>query len=592
MRSTDGGMGVVGDRTKKRGASSTDTNRTNLMLQRIERSASASASACDFDPQALIALLEREEEEDQVQDDASFISESLSYATSNSNGQNMPSVSGEQCGDDSGAAGRGRQRQQQQQHPIPDNGCGCRRINLNPDKIGSRSASAASFHSSSASASASALPRSIAWTAEIIASATLTAKKQIWRNREYILKRTAVSVLLLCFCNMSMSLLSLRIFREFNAGPGQAISSSELTGKKSMQNRLWGGNDDIPFVMCDRETPFRISHNKAANRPLHKVQHDWPKENKILLLRNDGKFGQIGNQFNSLLHAFDYARDHNLHLGMLFHSWAMDVIHTMFYETDDFDKLGEEMMNDLGILIVRNQTQLALYDEVVSQNAQQLFFYKSSNKNMDHWRETMVVHKSIMQQLFFRYNRGYGYIHNGLRAQDVCGALDMFFKERVRDVKYSVIHTQFSDENAVWKFNQIAKATGITVEGGAITMSPAYVKSILKPLGMLEYPIILITDGKLAGVERGLSNDPIIGPRLMVLSDRVALDGADVALAVLSDVFIGNPASVTSGLIARARMSLGFSYMSTQLFRRKRIHQWYSVCNEECVFNPWILSHV
>jgi hypothetical protein len=65
----------------------------------------------------------------------------------------------------------------------------------------------------------------------------------------------------------------------------------------------------------------------------------------------------------------------------------------------------------------------------------------------------MEVHKSIMQQLFFRYNRGYGYVHNGLRAQDVCEALDMFFKERFRDVKCSAIHTQFSDENAVWKLN-------------------------------------------------------------------------------------------------------------------------------------------
>jgi hypothetical protein len=43
-----------------------------------------------------------------------------------------------------------------------------------------------------------------------------------------------------------------------------------------------------------------------------------------------------------------------------------------------------------------------------------------------------------MQQLFFRYNRGYGYVHNGLRAKDTCGTLDMLFKERVGDVKYSV----------------------------------------------------------------------------------------------------------------------------------------------------------
>ena len=122
----------------------------------------------------------------------------------------------------------------------------------------------------------------------------------------------------------------------------------------------------------------------------------------------------------------------------------------------------------------------------------------------------------------------------------------------------------------MWKLGKIAKASGLTIEGGAISMGPAYVKSILKPLGMLEYPIVLITDRPQTAAERGLSNDPTIGPKLMVLSDREKLDGADVALAVLSDVFIGNPASVTSGFLARARFSLGYSEMSTQLFRRKR----------------------
>lgn len=121
-------------------------------------------------------------------------------------------------------------------------------------------------------------------------------------------------------------------------------------------------------------------------------------------------------------------------------------------------------------------------------------------------------------------------------------------------------------------------------------MGPAYIKSILKPLGMLEYPIILITDGQLPSVERGLLNDETIGSNIMVLSNKISLDSADVALAVLADVFIGNPASVTSGFIARSRVALGYSEKSTQLFRRKRIHQWYSVCNEECVFNPWILG--
>lgn len=129
------------------------------------------------------------------------------------------------------------------------------------------------------------------------------------------------------------------------------------------------------------------------------------------------------------------------------------------------------------------------------------------------------------------------------------------------------VHARYLDGNAVWRLERLASATGMTIEGGVMQMGPAYVKGILKPLNMLDHPIILITDGQLAAVERGLLNDEILGPKLMVLSDKDALDGADVALAVLADVFIGNPASVTSGFIARSRMALGYSDKSTQLFR-------------------------
>ena len=205
-------------------------------------------------------------------------------------------------------------------------------------------------------------------------------------NRDNINKlMTAFAfVLLVIFYDMYTYRQSLGVYRNYTT---ESIFSSET-------KMMSGGRTDIPFAMCDRETPYRYSLNPATDRsnqqrPQNAFRHDWPKRNKTLLLRNDGKFGPIGNQINSLLHAFDYARDHNLHLGMLFHSWAMDVIQSVFYETDDFDALGDEMMKDFGVLVVRNQTQLTLYDEVVSENAQQLYFYKSSNKNMDHWRETM-----------------------------------------------------------------------------------------------------------------------------------------------------------------------------------------------------------
>ncbi len=56
----------------------------------------------------------------------------------------------------------------------------------------------------------------------------------------------------------------------------------------------------------------------------------------------------------------------------------------------------------------------------------------------DYWREVMQYHISILQQFFLRYNRGYGYVHTGMRAEDVCPALVTLFRDRVMEVKYSV----------------------------------------------------------------------------------------------------------------------------------------------------------
>lgn len=186
------------------------------------------------------------------------------------------------------------------------------------------------------------------------------------------------------------------------------------------------------FTMCDRVTPFDPEVTP-------RFRTDWPRDNKILILRSDGgKFGHIGNQIDSLLHAFDYARENRLHLGIFFHSWAMDVISSMFYESDSFETLQYELMQDLGIEVIRKHVQLERYDEILSKNAKQLYFHSLENQTRDYWRELMQDHISILQQLFMRYNRGYGYVHSGLRAEDSCTTLSTLFRDRVREVKYSV----------------------------------------------------------------------------------------------------------------------------------------------------------
>jgi hypothetical protein len=66
---------------------------------------------------------------------------------------------------------------------------------------------------------------------------------------------------------------------------------------------------------------------------------------------------------------------------------------------------------------------------------------------------------------------------------------------------------------------------------------------------MLQYPIVLITDGEDPTVEQRLKDDPEIGPMLRLVPADNSWIGGDITLATMSNVFIGNPASSFSGFL-------------------------------------------
>eukprot|EP00573_Skeletonema_grethae_P011925 CAMPEP_0201703320 /NCGR_PEP_ID=MMETSP0578-20130828/39348_1 /ASSEMBLY_ACC=CAM_ASM_000663 /TAXON_ID=267565 /ORGANISM="Skeletonema grethea, Strain CCMP 1804" /LENGTH=404 /DNA_ID=CAMNT_0048191073 /DNA_START=119 /DNA_END=1333 /DNA_ORIENTATION=- len=346
-----------------------------------------------------------------------------------------------------------------------------------------------------------------------------------------------------------------------------------------------------PFVMCDRRTPLNYAiHPRMTERVSYSGDTfvpQWPTQKKLLLLRKDDYlFGHIGNQMNSLLHAYDYARDHQLELGTTFHGWVIGAIQFMGYESNDNKELRNEIRNELGITVIRNSTDLIGYDEVIQLSAKDLYFYKSPGEN---WEANMDFHIGILRRIFLRYNRALGYAHHGLRAINVCRSFDDLFHRSQSEIKYSVIHSRFMEGRAQFKLNQLAKTSGLTPKG-ALEMSPKYVRMILKPLGMLSHPIILFSDGQLPHVEEGLLKDPVIGPKLIVMGNKTSLTGPDTALAILSDVYIGNPASVTSGYIARSRFALGYGEEQTYMFRKEHHDKWISVCNAKCIWNPWVMN--
>ena len=281
----------------------------------------------------------------------------------------------------------------------------------------------------------------ISWAEAVVSSvmdydAVLRWLARQRRHKDYYWRRnmtiSATALLFLLVGLYKKSMLRSNRHHQYPGGSVNERTSAIIMAEVVHEDPTILQSNDSFFTMCDRVTPF---DPEIAPR----FRTDWPRENKILILRSDGgKFGNIGNQIDSLLHAFDYARENRFHLGIFFHSWAMDVISTMFYESESFEALEGELMRDLGIIVIRQHGQLEGYDEVVSKNARQLFFHTPVNQTRDYWREVMQYHISILQQFFLRYNRGYGYVHTGMRAEDVCTALVTLFRDRVMEVKYSV----------------------------------------------------------------------------------------------------------------------------------------------------------
>ena len=191
-----------------------------------------------------------------------------------------------------------------------------------------------------------------------------------------------------------------------------------------------------------------------------------------------------------------------------------------------------------------------------------------------------LAHQSKSLQTLFRNI-------NTVKDASMCNGIDSVFGADKKDVIYSVIHQRsFEGHEKVMK-----RMSGISGfhPTAAIDMSPGYIKSILRPLGMLQHSIVLITDGQNWESIRRIVSDEEIGPKLRLVPQEASWIGADITLAVMSNVFIGNPASSFSGFIAKSRLALGFGH--SYLFRNlDEQGEWVSTCGDTCVFDKHVMG--
>lgn len=160
--------------------------------------------------------------------------------------------------------------------------------------------------------------------------------------------------------------------------------------------------------------------------------------------------------------------------------------------------------------------------------------------------------------------------------------MDAIFGSETGSVAYSVLHSRTLEGMGTRFMQRVSKQTGCDPKA-ALEMEPDYVKGILEPLGMLNQPIVFMTDHQRPDILERLQADPDIGPNIHVISSGASWIGGDITLATTASAFIGNPASSLSVFIAKSRFALGYSN-SFMFVKQADNGTWVETCDHHCLY--------
>ena len=316
-----------------------------------------------------------------------------------------------------------------------------------------------------------------------------------------------------------------------------------------------------------------------------------PEQTTVILLDGSDAYGRIGNNLIEFLHALQYGRDINAVVGIMIGSWPTHLITNMWMaiQNDDMVAWGQLMERSLCVKMINTDDQLNQYKQVIrmdtKEGTKELFTYQRVVPLNDY----VDFQSHLIRALWKSYNNGTGLNMRHRPVHDMCSVLDAIFGREAGSIIYSVVHSRsLEGPPGIELMRRIAKNTGCDPLA-ALEMEPEYVKAILEPLGMLKHPIIFMTDHQRPKILERLLADPDIGSNIHLVPSEASWVGGDITVALMANVFIGNPASTFSGFIAKSRVALG--YNNNYLFRRREKNgTWVDVCDYRCVFDKKVLN--
>lgn len=356
--------------------------------------------------------------------------------------------------------------------------------------------------------------------------------------------------------------------------------------------------------------------NRPTNVPLAEPPSNLQKfsctpitnSKPILLLSGSKGYGRTGNRIIEFLKTVQHSRDHGVQVGIQNGSWVMNEITRMWMAHAEWGGTdwAESFEKAFCVKIFWGHKDFNRGGWTKIQKTPRDLFRFTSRIPIPEYAQSQEY---TIRTLFRDYNTGVGYATDGKPAQNMCSVIDALFpaasdnNEEGDDTGdtdpssavYSVIHSRsMGHEGGGGVTAGVTLLRGVSNHAGcdpiaALEMRPDYVKSILQPLGMLEHPIVFISDGQDPSVLERLLDDPELGPLIRVPPKDTSWIGGDITVGVMSNVFIGNPASTFATFIAKARLALGFK--DNYLFRAKdKDGNWKTVCGDRCLFDHSVLN--
>lgn len=341
---------------------------------------------------------------------------------------------------------------------------------------------------------------------------------------------------------------------------------------------------DMPSAQPESDAPFGVRYWK---RDLSKA---------IVLEHRDGTdgirvYGRTGNQIQTFFHGFDMARDRG---------GALVLRETGF----PIDHVLQELFLGVGRTVLEEKFGVTIYEHIGEEGRKNITTiptdvgYHFISKDVRFLLDDLMLHRHyIIQQLYRTTAEDMKQYPNSNGAKAMCSALHALFGDGnkgnmvkelgMKDVtnKYTVIHARTLEGFGPKFMRKASEVFGVDPLAGK-EYPPDLVTSILTPLGMHNQSILMITDEKNPSVISQLANDPTVGPYFQVVPEEVSTVTGDMLLAILSEIFIGNPCSTFSQYIAQVRYALGIG--NSYIFARRNGDQWETFCSsDEACFYQW-----